>query len=55
MCLSDPSKGFGGLGLAGWIEPAWCRDQDTSLALEGPQHVSLGQSAAAKRRPGLIG
>ena len=35
MRLSEASKGFGGFGLAGWIETAWCCGQDTSLVLEG--------------------
>ena len=35
MRLSEASKGFGGLGLAGWIETAWCCGQDRSLALKG--------------------
>ena len=35
MRLSEASKGFGGLGLAGWIETASCCGQDKSLALKG--------------------
>ena len=35
MRLSEASQGFGGLGLAGWIETAWCCGQDRSLAQKG--------------------
>ena len=35
MRLSDAFKGFGGLGLAGWIKTAWCCGRDRSLAQKG--------------------
>ena len=43
MRLSEASKGFGGFGLAGWIETAWCRGQDKSIALKG-QNIRKARS-----------
>ena len=43
MRLSEASIGFGGFGLAGWIETAWCCGQDRSLALKG-QNIWEAQS-----------